>query len=390
MENFYKILSTSVLTVLCLVVVVTTYAQPPMTVRAFVSAGATANNTYVAVGQPFFEQIYGNGYEIAYGVAQSQLDIIHLEDETCKNEDYSDYGFDIPADELSEGIAHFEEYSHNVYDIFGYDRLSKLDLSVWPVYEVEVSETYSGALPFIDGSKLKDGIDYQVVEGENNIVFFTVHGCDSVVKLYALSCPYIVKDADSNAYNTVMIDNYCWTQSNLKTTHYFGDSHVEVPNALIYSPGEEVNEDIYGRLYTWYSAVNIPEGSSTAPSLDDKGFVRGICPAGWHIPATPEITALESHSPYELHSPNLWIGGAGANTTGFTLLPAGFYNASTGRFERLRLEERFWNTSSSSSSSSTTTYEISTCCTAYHCDTFIKGLTTNAADAYSVRCVKNY
>ena len=357
-----------------------------MTVRAFVPAGATANNTYVAIGETFFEQINNGSYEVAYGVAQSQLDIIALEDEICENEDYMNYGYDIPADELSEGTYHFEKYSHNVYDIFGYDRISRLDLTVWPVYDLEVTETYIGTLPLIDGSRLKDGQDYQVVEGENIIVFLTIHDCDSVVKLYAILCPYTVKDADSIEYNTVVLDHYCWTQSNLKTTHYFGDSHVEVPMALIYSPGENVNEGIYGRLYTWYSAVNIPEGSTSTPPLDADGFVRGICPAGWHIPATPETVALESHTTYELHSPYLWIYGAGANTTGFTLLPAGFFNSATDRFERLGLEAQLWKTNSNN----TTSHKSSAIGTTYYCNTVTTIAGTDAADAYSVRCVKNY
>lgn len=386
MKNTYKILLTSILCILCWIAMVTTYAQTPMTVRAFVSAGATANNTYVAVGETFFEQISNGSFEVAYGVAQSQLDILEVEDETCVNENYSNYGFDIPASELSEGTSHYEQYSNNVFEIFGYDRITKLDLSVWPIYEVEVHEMFSGTLPIIDGSKLKDGHDYQVVEGKNIIVFLTIHGCDSIVTLYASLCPFSVKDADSNEYNALVLDHYCWTQSNLKTTHYFGDEHSEIAKALIYSPGEDVNEEIYGRLYTWYSAVNIPEGSILAPPLDDDGFVRGICPAGWHIPAIPETNALAGHTTYELHSPDLWFIGAGANTTGFTLLPAGLFKASSGHFERLHMGERLWKTNSGN----TTSYEASAICTEYYCDTVITIVTANAADAYSVRCVKNY
>ena len=178
------------------------------------------------------------------------------------------------------------------------------------------------------------------------------------------------------------------SQSNLKTLHYFGDSHLEVNKALIYSPGEDVNEGIYGRLYTWYSAVNIPEGSDVgvAPPLDADGFVRGICPAGWHIPATPESEALASHTTDELHSPDYWIIGAGTNSTGFTLLPAGYHNAALKRFEGMGTESLMWKTSSTSS----TIYESSSICTKYFCKTVYLELTTNSADAYSVRCVKNY
>ena len=384
-KTLFKTLLASILFVLLSSAMMPLQAQPPMTVRDFVSGGGTSVNTYAAVGQPFFQQINGQGYEIAYGVAQSQLEVLEREDETCINEPYNDYGFDIPASELSEGNLHYERYTNNVYDIFGYDRLTMLDLTVWPIYEVETSETYHYPLPIIDGSKLKSGIDYQVVEGENTIVYLSVHGCDSVVKLNIISCPLTVKDADSNQYNVVMIDHYCWTPSNLKTTHYFGNSHVEIPQALIYSPGEQVNEEIYGRLYTWYSAFNVPEGSSESPVLDEDGFIRGICPAGWHLPASPEMASLESYSSYETHSPDLWIYGAGANTTGFTLLPAGLFNAAKNRFEGLRTDARMWN----AASTGTTIYHPKAYDSPYYCDEpFI--IFTSAADAYSVRCVKNY
>ena len=384
----YKTLSINILCIVCLITVVKVHAQPPETVRDFVSGGGTTVNTYAAVGQPFFQQIKGAGYEVAYGVAQSQLELLELEDETCINEPYNDHGFNIPASELTEGTAHYEKYDNNVYDIFGYDRLTELDLTVWPIYEVETSETYQYPLPIIDGSKLKSGTDYQVVEGLNIITYLTIHDCDSVVKLFVSTCPLTVKDADSNEYNVVLLDHYCWTQSNLKTLHYFGDSHLEVNKALIYSPGEDVNEGIYGRLYTWYSAVNIPEGSDVgvAPPLDADGFVRGICPAGWHIPATPESEALASHTTDELHSPDYWIIGAGTNSTGFTLLPAGYHNAALKRFEGMGTESQMWKTSSTSS----TIYESSSICTKYFCKTVYLELTTNSADAYSVRCVKNY
>lgn len=323
---------------------------------------------------------------MAYGVAQSQLEVLELEDETCVNEAYLDHGFDIPVSELSEGVQHYEQYVNNVYDIFGYDRLTKLDLSVWPIYYMEESKAMIPPFPVIDGSKLKSGVDYQIVEGDNLIDFITVHGCDSVVLLHVIVCPATVKDADSNEYATVVLDQYCWTKSNLKTTHYFGDAHENVAKALIYSPGESVNEGIYGRLYTWYSAVNVPEYSTDTPPVDADGFIRGICPAGWHIPASPEIASLESHSPNELRSPDLWLTGGGTNSTGFTLLPAGLFNASTGRFENLRGEAWMWKTSSTS----TTAYDVEAVVISYDCDIVVTVVTNNASNAYSVRCVKNY
>ena len=79
MKKIYKTLSTSALCIFCIIAMVTTYAQPPMTVRAFVPAGATANNTYVAIGETFFEQINNGSYEVAYGAQHlSPLSLLPL------------------------------------------------------------------------------------------------------------------------------------------------------------------------------------------------------------------------------------------------------------------------------------------------------------------------
>ena len=366
----------------CMVIVMFSTAQP-MTVRAIVSAGGMSNNSYAAVGQPFFEQIGNGNYEVAYGVSQAQLDIAEVTDETCENVAYSNNGFDIPTSELVVGTTNYERYDNNV-PVFGYDRITKLALSVWPTYATEGSASYHGALPVIPGSKLQDGIDYQVHEGINIINYSSAHGCDSVVTLHVNGCPLTVKDADSNLYNTMLLDKYCWTKSNLHTTHYFGDAHETVPVAFVYNsdylPAESM-ETLFGRLYTWYSAVNVPEGSNTQPALDADGFVRGICPAGWHIPTEREVESLESYTGEELRTPDHWIVGLGVNSSEFTMYPAGIYNYLLDRFEGLLTMTRFWYV--------TFTGKPVAICVDYYCSTFVPA-TIFPYDAYSVRCVRNY
>lgn len=360
----------------------------PQTVKNTVVAGGTdpTTGTYVAIGQPFYQQYNSGAYEVAYSVAQAQLDQLEVADETCVNVPYTDNGFDIPASILSVGSSNYELYSNNV-DPYGYDRFTKLVLTVWPTFETEVSEMYHGSLPLIDGSELQDGVDYQVVEGDNVINYKSIHGCDSVVTLHASLCPLTVKDADSNLYNTLVLDQFCWTQSNLKTTHYFGDDHREVANALVYQTVQNsdavANENTFGRLYTWFSAVDVPEGSASIPVLDDDGFVRGVCPAGWHLPALPEKNALDTHTGAELRTYEYWILGAGVNSSGFSLLPAGIYQASVADFIGLLTMTRMWYVSS-------TPGEPVAICTEYYCDTFLPEPVVSPYDAYSVRCVKNY
>lgn len=365
-----------------LCVVVCGNAQP-MTVRGTVSAGATVNNVYAAFGQPFYQQITGGGVELAYSLAQAQLDVVNVSDETCENVAYTGNGFDISTSALEVGTSNYERYDNHV-PLYGYDRITKLELSVWPTFATEDTVMYHGAFPLIPGSELQDGVDYQVHEGVNIINYSSEHHCDSVVTLYASSCPVTVKDADSNLYYTLILGDYCWTQSNLRTTHYFGDAHEEVPVARIYDNNyldAATMESVFGRLYTWYSSVHVPEGSDSQPVLDEDGFVRGICPAGWHIPGEPEIGALSAHTGDELRTPDYWLSGAGANTTGFSLVPAGIYKTSLGRYEGLLTMTRLWYVAA--------TGEPAVVCSEYYCDTFVP-VSIVPYDAYSVRCVKNY
>lgn len=362
----------------------------PQTARGTVVSAHTdpLTGTYSVVGQPFYRQVVADGYEYSYGVAQAQLETVFVNDETCVNEPYTENGFDIPTSEMSVGSSNYEQYTINAAPL-GYDRLAKLVLVVWPTYASEDTVMYYGLLPVIDGSEMKNGEDYHVVEGDNIINFRTIHGCDSVVTLHASLCPYTVKDADSNLYNTLILDNFCWTKSNMRTTHYFGNAHVAVPFSKVYhSYSSSLNvaelEETFGRLYTWYSAVNIPEESDANPPLDSDGFVRGICPAGWHLPAEPETEALFTHTADELQSSDFWLTGGGLNTTGFTLLPAGKYNSSTERFEGLLTDAYFWKISGSSFS------EPIAFCTAYYCGVLMPVPDAYPLDAFSVRCVKNY
>lgn len=372
-----------------LVLTLATLCGQPLTVRGTVVSADTdpATGTYSVVGQPFYRQVSDDSYEFSYGVAQAQLETVVVNAETCENESYAENGFNIPTSEMTVGSSNYEHYTNHTEPL-GYDRLVKLVLVVWPTYASEATEIYYGLLPVYDGSVMKNGEEYHVVEGDNVINFRTIHGCDSVVTLHASLCPYTVKDADSNLYSTLLLDNYCWTKSNLKTTHYFGDAHVTVPFAQVYQnynfPNAEETEAIFGRLYTWFSAVNIPEGSDANPPLDSDGFVQGICPAGWHLPAEPETEALFTHTADELMSSEFWITGGGVNTTGFTLLPAGKYKSVAGRFEGLLTDAYFWKVNGNSYS------EPFAFCTAYYCDELLPVPTAYPYDGFSVRCVKNY
>jgi uncharacterized protein (TIGR02145 family) len=114
---------------------------------------------------------------------------------------------------------------------------------------------------------------------------------DAKLKLIAVEtepCPETITDIDGNIYNTVQIGDQCWMKENLKTTKYRDGTSIEYPgsdNAAWYNNttgayawynNDTAMEYTYGALYTWPAAEN----------------PRGLCPAGWHIPASDEWDQL--------------------------------------------------------------------------------------------------
>ena len=205
---------------------------------------------------------------------------------------------------------------------------------------------------------------------------------DLSLMLTVLPCNSTVQDADGNEYEEIAVSGSCWTKQNLRTTTYVGGG--EVARDTLYTGADE---NVYGRLYTWYSAVNLPEdGSETVPPLVD-GTVRGICPENWHIPTADEMDALATNTADDLNSDQHWIGPYApfANALGFTAEPAGKYHNALSRFEGLTTETGFWNSEPPTISTVTTTTLM---CLAYYCNVPFT-TTVSLSDCYSVRCVKN-
>ena len=346
------------------------HAQVPQTANTIAMGGNNENGIWVSVGQLFAMQTTQNGYEIAAGVSQAQVVDSTYNDEGCENEDYDGHGFHFTAP-LSVG-----EHTADMYVVAGhqyhYDLRKHLTLNINPTYEVTKHVTYPGVFP--------DGIH----QGMNTLELLTVKGCDSLVHLYADLCPAVVTDVNLNTYHTVVLGNFCWMQSNMKASLY-SDS-TEISKALIYKDvlhhNTISNLATYGRLYTWFSAVRTPEGSSVSPAVDANGFVQGICPDGWHIPTVVERAALESVSAEDLRTADFWVTpNNNTNSTGFTALPAGKFNAALNRFEGMGTQTDWWTVTYGTSAPSLQVV--------YYCDT-PQSITPNANDALSVRCVKNH
>lgn len=188
-------------------------------------------------------------------------------------------------------------------------------------------------------------------------------------------CPQAI-DYDGNIYPAIRIDGLCWTQTNLRSRHY-SDGRPIFPTH-IYQPSSfslEEMVDIFGMLYTWEEALDTGRANGT-------GNVQGICPEGWVLPTRMQYERLQQHGAKSLRAPDYWIGDeGGTNETGFSALPAGFFNGVRNRYENLLGETRFWSLQAGLSSENSSCHVLYFFCDELSC------IRCNPHDAYSVRCV---
>ena len=187
----------------------------------------------------------------------------------------------------------------------------------------------------------------------------------------------IVYDADSNLYHTVRVSCMCWTKENLRPTHY--SDGTDIPVALIYNASgysnTAYNLATYGRLYDWYSAVNVPNGYvGTLPDT-----TQGVCPIGWHIPTSLEYGILATNSSSSLKTTNLWIV-PGTNTTDWSSVPGGYYSGVG--YYQMSGNAYYWASDLSSS------LKGNAFTTSFSCD-YSSIAEEPMQYAYSVRCIKN-
>jgi uncharacterized protein (TIGR02145 family) len=148
-----------------------------------------------------------------------------------------------------------------------------------------------------------------------------------------------VTDVDGNLYPIVRIGGEWWMAGSLNAT---SDSVGNPVTGYCYDDDEE-NCDIYGRLYTWDTAMN-GSGAEGAP---------GICPVGWHVPSDAEWTALfDFLGGEEVAGGKMKEAGtshwnppnrAATNSSGFNGLPAGGYMIAADLFEGLGIGGHFWS-----------------------------------------------
>ena len=151
---------------------------------------------------------------------------------------------------------------------------------------------------------------------------------------------------DGQWYRCVVIGNQTWMAENLNFANTVSESWC-------YGNKEE-NCDIYGRLYTWAAAANLPENyNNTTAGISSKH--QGACPAGWHLPTNAEWNTLASY----ISQRNSLTGKAllsktygGTDEFGFSAMLAGNWKTDlierSDYFDNMNWVADFWSATESS------------------------------------------
>ena len=235
--------------------------------------------------------------------------------------------------------------------------------------------------PFSVSSNLPEEMLFS--EGEHLITWIATDSvcgltdtCQQRVVIVFPQCPDAV-DCDGNIYHGVRIGCDCWTERNLESTKY--SDCTDIPDVYEYAthlhPDTAANVATFGRLYTFEAAVR--------DSADNGyGHIQGICPDGWYLPTPEKYAQLNSYGAFALKSPHYWVDGGGDNSTGFSALPAGYFNGEKNRFEGLYSEAYFWSTQKVNSATGESLFLIR-----HHCDYVLEVLNYSGL-GYSIRCIK--
>ena len=232
-------------------------------------------------------------------------------------------------------------------------------------------------------------------------------------------------DCQGNSYTTVKIGNQWWMAENLRCTQYdtgserqptapateiiisattrgginYGPYYVDARDSITPYSGNLTSEQRskLGFLYTWAAAVGESSATNAQNRTADYTAPRqGICPDGWHIPTDAEWTQLiDNFGGHEKAGKKLktidgWFKDndyeAGDNSSGFSVLPAGYDLGSTSTSGTDRVpttygigfDANFWSASANA-------YYRGFSCNSDE----VKRWPNAKFNYFSVRCVKN-
>jgi uncharacterized protein (TIGR02145 family) len=225
---------------------------------------------------------------------------------------------------------------------------------------------------------------YMLIHINNTIINLPINKIDSIT---FLTSDTTILDIDGNVYNVITIGSQTWLREDLKVTRYQnGDTIGTTIPATLNTSGEtepkyqwayggnEQNVKDYGRLYTWWAAMDS----------------RGACPLGWRVPNDNDWnTLIQSNGWYIEAGGKLketgtehWISpNTGAtNSTGFTAIPGG-YKDFIGNFQNFGTNV-FWYSATENDAASANLWTI------WNDQTGISSSWTYKNSGLSIRCIK--
>lgn len=127
----------------------------------------------------------------------------------------------------------------------------------------------------------------------------------------------VLEDArDGRKYRTVQIGKYTWMAENLRYSDSVSSENLK-GQTWCYD-NDEKNCELFGRLYSWTAAMDIP--SVYLDSLYRGARGSGICPEGWHLPDNDDAYAFPYLEGGSIFSSFMTLG---QNESGFSMIPGG-------------------------------------------------------------------
>ena len=211
--------------------------------------------------------------------------------------------------------------------------------------------------------------------------------CTQTVTVQFPPCEPVI--LDGRTYNAERIGCDCWTTENLRNEHY--SDGTDIANFSSYRNSDSL-ENIYGKLYSWYSAVRVPEGNDTQAPADSMAptgaYVQGICPQGWALPTIAEYQTMFQASGGVaglVKSPSslVWLPGKqGIAPNKFNAFGAGYYDANIGRYTDLLGVTHFWASDYTATSPTAHNFVLN-----YYCEDGLDE-TADRDFGFSIRCVQ--
>ena len=233
-------------------------------------------------------------------------------------------------------------------------------------------------------------------EGDHTVVWTlyddcgnAMTSCEQVVTVVYAPCEPVL-GYDGHDYDAVRIGYQCWMTENLRNTvdangNAIADYHAYKDNAD--------NMGKFGYLYSWYSAVGVPEGNDAVSPVTQTGangqpYVQGICPENWGVASAADISILNYAAGDVMYlkdtDSQYWTAGnAGQEpNTGFRERGNGMYNSTLGRYEGILSNAYSWTSDAVVNTPYASTAEIN-----YYCSSILIKMYPKT-DRQGVRCVK--